>query len=81
MEKIWRLLCIKKQENESGLRIINSSIILGNILKMTVDNFILLWKQIDPLFFYEINNKGKQDIFTAIALFPKHGGRSGRMKW
>ena len=30
------------------------------------------------IFFYEKNNQGKQDIFTAIALFSKHGGRSGR---
>ena len=28
--------------------------------------------------FYEKNNQGNQDIFTAIALFSKHGGKSGR---
>ena len=30
------------------------------------------------MFFYEKNNHGKQDIFTAIALFSKHGERSGK---
>ena len=30
------------------------------------------------MFFYEKNKQGKQDIFTAITLFLKHGDRSGR---
>ena len=47
-------------------------------MKMAVDNLTLLWKQIYPVcFFYEKNKQGKQDIFTAIALFS-NGGRSGR---
>ena len=30
------------------------------------------------MFFIEKNKQGKQDIFTAIALLSKHGGRSGK---
>ena len=47
-------------------------------MKTTVDDLTLFWKKINPVGLFEKNKQGKQDIFTAIALFPKHGVKSGR---
>ena len=43
-----------------------------------MDDFALLWNEINPAGFFEKNNQEKQDIFIAIALFSKHDGKSGR---
>ena len=48
-------------------------------MKTVVDNFTSRWNPISPVGFFEKNNQGKQDTFTtAIALFSKETGISGR---
>ena len=49
------------------------------MMKTVVDNFTSRWNPISPVGFFEKNNQGKQDTFTtAIALFSKETGISGR---
>ena len=46
---------------------------------MAVVNFALFcFIPINLVAFYKKNNQGKQDIFTAIKLFSKDSGKSGR---